>query len=148
MGRGTSITLHLKEDAEEFLKEDKLLAIVSRYSQFVNVPILLEVEKTITKEVPIEEEVRTLSYASSWNQTLHRNVFLQATAEGEEEDNVEVSEEEDADVEDEDDEPKTKTIQEKVKEWKRVNEVYCQFPSGHFYFSTVLTSSPQTSPTT
>ena len=40
----------------EFLQEQKLTDIVSRYSQFVSVPIFLETQKTVSKDVLIEEE--------------------------------------------------------------------------------------------
>jgi heat shock protein beta len=41
LGRGTSITLHLKEDAEEFLQEAKLTEIVTRYILFsMHYPLL------------------------------------------------------------------------------------------------------------
>ena len=56
LGRGTSVVLHLKEDAEEFLRESKLESMVKRYSQFVNFPILLKKTKTVEREVPIEDE--------------------------------------------------------------------------------------------
>ena len=38
--RGTRITLHLKEDADEFLEEPRLRHIVRRYSDHIPVPIL------------------------------------------------------------------------------------------------------------
>ncbi|KAI7870187.1 Hsp90 protein-domain-containing protein [Spinellus fusiger] len=41
LGRGTQITLHLKEDAIEFLEQDKLKALVAKYSEFINFPIYL-----------------------------------------------------------------------------------------------------------
>ncbi|MFO1067449.1 MAG: molecular chaperone HtpG [Geminicoccaceae bacterium] len=42
--RGTSITLHLKEDARDFTSEWKLRDIVRTYSDHVGLPIMLEVE--------------------------------------------------------------------------------------------------------
>ncbi len=38
--RGTEITLHLKEDAQEFLDDYRLRAVVKKYSDFVEHPIL------------------------------------------------------------------------------------------------------------
>ena len=55
--RGTEITLHLKEDADEFLSEHKLIELASKYSQFINFPIYVQVTKTITEEV--EEPAKT-----------------------------------------------------------------------------------------
>jgi molecular chaperone HtpG len=42
--RGTAITLHLKEDAKEFLSEWKLKEIIRRYSDHIAFPILLDVQ--------------------------------------------------------------------------------------------------------
>ena len=41
--RGTTISIFLKEEAQEFMEEEKLkeLAMVSKYSQFINFPIYL-----------------------------------------------------------------------------------------------------------
>jgi len=43
--RGTEITLHLKEDADEFLDEWRLRQIVKKYSDFLEHAVLLEVER-------------------------------------------------------------------------------------------------------
>merc|ERR1712228_695270 len=53
---GTEITLHLKEDAEEFLNENEIEKYVKKYSQYINFPISLYTTRTETEEVPIEEE--------------------------------------------------------------------------------------------
>ncbi len=42
--RGTEITLHLKEEAEEFLDRYKLRTLVRKFSDFVEYPIVMEVE--------------------------------------------------------------------------------------------------------
>lgn len=49
LGRGTQITLHLKEDAEEYLDADKLQKLMTRYSQFINFPIKLKKVTTVEK---------------------------------------------------------------------------------------------------
>jgi heat shock protein beta len=97
LGRGTSITLHLKEDAEEFLDESTLTKIITRYSQFINFPIKMHTVRKEKKEVPIEEEETAKKAESS----------------GEED--LEVTEE------DEEAKPKTKTVEEEVEEWKVLN---------------------------
>lgn len=56
LGRGTRVVLHLKEDAHEFLAEQKLKDILNKYSQFVNYPIFLKVKKEVTDEAEEEEE--------------------------------------------------------------------------------------------
>jgi molecular chaperone HtpG len=43
--RGTSITLHLREDAEEFLNAWKLKQVISKYSDHISLPILMEKEE-------------------------------------------------------------------------------------------------------
>jgi len=55
LGRGTSIILHLKEDATEFLHEETLKKIVTRYSEFIQFPIYLLTTKEVDKEVVDEE---------------------------------------------------------------------------------------------
>merc|ERR1712038_1541024 len=90
---GTEITLHLKEDAEEFLNENEIEKYVKKYSRYINFPISLYTTRTETEEVPIDEE---------------------------EDDDLDISEEDD---EDEIEKPKTKTVEKTVNEWKRLNEV-------------------------
>jgi len=48
-GRGTDVILHLKADSKEFLEEWTLRSIVKKYSDFVEHPIVLDVEKTDEK---------------------------------------------------------------------------------------------------
>ncbi|MCG3191075.1 MAG: Chaperone protein HtpG [Thermoanaerobaculia bacterium] len=43
--RGTAVTLHLKEDAREFLDTWRLKQLVKQYSDFVEHPIVMEVER-------------------------------------------------------------------------------------------------------
>ena len=41
LGRGTEITMFLKEEAEEFLKQERLEEIIKHHSEFINFPISL-----------------------------------------------------------------------------------------------------------
>ena len=43
--RGTSITLHLKEDASEYLNAWKLKSVINKYSDHISLPILMEKEE-------------------------------------------------------------------------------------------------------
>ena len=43
--RGTSITLHLRDDAEEFLNGWKLKQVINKYSDHISLPILMEKEE-------------------------------------------------------------------------------------------------------
>jgi heat shock protein 90kDa beta len=61
LGRGTTVSLHLKEEAQEFLEETKLKEVISKYSQFINFNIYLWGSKTVSEEVPVEEEATTES---------------------------------------------------------------------------------------
>jgi len=54
LGRGTEITLHLKEDAEEYADFGRLEKLVSHYSEFITHSIYLR--KTEVMEVPDEDE--------------------------------------------------------------------------------------------
>merc|ERR1719408_1207622 len=55
LGRGTSITLHLKEDQQEYLEERRLKDLVKKHSEFIGFPIELWVEKTEEKEATDDE---------------------------------------------------------------------------------------------
>lgn len=56
LGRGTRVTLFLKEDAQEFTKTDVIRKNIKKYSEFINYPIYLRVNKTYTRQEDIEEE--------------------------------------------------------------------------------------------
>jgi len=54
LGRGTEITLHLKEDADEYLSPYRLKELIRHYSEFVTHPVSLREIKTI--QVPKEKD--------------------------------------------------------------------------------------------
>merc|ERR1712117_988517 len=56
LGRGTRVTLHLKEDAHDYLSEDKLKETTKKYSQFIQFPIYVKVKKEVDAEAEEEEE--------------------------------------------------------------------------------------------
>ncbi|MBB1603653.1 molecular chaperone HtpG [Variovorax sp. UMC13] len=43
--RGTSVTLHLREDAEDYLNAWKLKSVIGKYSDHISLPILMEKEE-------------------------------------------------------------------------------------------------------
>lgn len=54
LGRGTEITMFLKPDAKEFQDQDKLRALVARYSEFITFPIYVNASATESFEVDDE----------------------------------------------------------------------------------------------
>ncbi|KAG8385993.1 hypothetical protein BUALT_Bualt03G0102800 [Buddleja alternifolia] len=56
LGRGTKITLHLKEDQLEYLEERRLKDLVKKHSEFISYPISLWIEKTTEKEISDDED--------------------------------------------------------------------------------------------
>lgn len=66
-GRGTDITLKLKEDASDYVKEWPLREVVRKYSDYVRWPIQMEVERTTgtDEDKKTEKEIVTLNQASA-----------------------------------------------------------------------------------
>ena len=57
LGRGTEITLHLKEDAEDYANPNKLRTLAKHYSEFVTHPLHLRTTSKQMVDVEDEEEV-------------------------------------------------------------------------------------------
>jgi len=63
LGRGTTIVLHIKESASDFLNEAKLKSLVKQYSEFIDFPIYLwasheeEVADEAEKDTDLEEQI-------------------------------------------------------------------------------------------
>lgn len=102
LGRGSRVTLHLKDDALEYLEQDKIKNLVKKYSEFINYPINLFLSKEVHKEVAVEQP----------RKDPERIEF---------DDDVEI--EDDGEDYDTDDTPKTKTITEQVWDWELINEI-------------------------
>merc|ERR1711907_190002 len=56
LGRGTRVTLHLKEDAHDYLSEDKLKDTSKKYSQFIQFPIYVKVKKEVDVDADEEDD--------------------------------------------------------------------------------------------
>merc|ERR1712203_385281 len=56
LGRGTRVTLHLKEDAHDYLSEDKLKDTTKKYSQFIQYPIYVKVKKEVEAETEEDDD--------------------------------------------------------------------------------------------
>jgi heat shock protein beta len=96
LGRGTRVTLYLKDDNLEFNNQDVIRKNIKKYSEFINFPIYLRVNQTFQREVDEEEEKK------------------EETPE-EKKDELEIKEEDKK-------EKKKKTVSDWRWEWVKVNE--------------------------
>lgn len=64
IARGTRITLHLKEDAEELLDHNKISSLVKTYSEFISFPI--EVWASSQEEKQVEDAAATATALADW----------------------------------------------------------------------------------
>jgi heat shock protein beta len=99
LGRGTTVSLHLKEEAQEFLEISKLREIIGKYSQFINFNIYLWTSKQVSEEVPLEDQTPS------------------------DEETNKPAENEDGTVEEakETDKPKSKKVDKTVWDWELMN---------------------------
>merc|ERR1711972_499614 len=56
LGRGSRVTLHLKEDAHDYLSEDKLKETAKKYSQFIQFPIYVKVKKEVDADAEEDDD--------------------------------------------------------------------------------------------
>jgi len=111
LGRGTRVTLYLKDDASEYVEQERIKNLVKKYSEFINYPIKLYLSKDVREQVPVEPEVEEKKEEGE-------------TDDSEKKDDVEVTDEEETDKADKkDDEPKTKTVTKTVWEWENLNDI-------------------------
>merc|ERR1712025_746538 len=100
LGRGSRVTLHLKEDSHEYLSEDRLKDTAKKYSQFIQFPIYVKVKKEVDADTEEDDD---------------------------DDDDEDEDEEKKDDVETKDDEEKEEEEEEKaptkktVYEWEQVN---------------------------
>ena len=100
LGRGTRITLHLKEDMLEYLEERRVKDLVKKHSEFIGFPIELWTEKTEEKEVTDDED----------------------DDEDDDEEGDDKPKIEEVDEKDEGKKKKTKKIKEVKHEWEQMNK--------------------------
>jgi heat shock protein beta len=101
--RGTRVTLFLKDDAIEYVEQDKIKNLVKRYSEFINYPISLYLSKEERVEVPEDTP----------------NESVQVTREETPDEDVEVTSHDEGEAK----EVKMKTVTNQVWEWQLVNEI-------------------------
>lgn len=129
--RGSTVSLHLKEEAQDFLEEDTIKQLIKKYSQFINFPIYMWTSKTVEEEVPVEDE-----------------------PEKKEDTEKENAEEEDGKVEEEaeEDKPKTKKVSKTVWDWELMNDskpIWTRKPSEveekeyHEFYKTLTTDTSE-----
>merc|ERR1712139_516659 len=98
---GTRVTLHLKEDAHEYLNEQKLKEVAKKFSQFIPFPIYVKVKKEVDADAEEDDDDDD-------------------DKEDEDKDDVETKDDDEKDEEEK--EEKKKTPQKKtVYEWEQVN---------------------------
>nr|AWI66278.1 glucose-regulated protein 94 [Mizuhopecten yessoensis] len=104
LARGTTVSLHMKEEANDYLEESTLKELIRKYSQFINFNIYLWTSKTEEVEEPLDEE--------------------ETKDEAAEEDKDEDEDEEGkVEEEKEDEKPKTKKVSKTVWDWELMNSV-------------------------
>jgi len=54
--RGTLVTIHVKEDAKDYLDWVKLKDLILRYNEFIGYPIYLWTKKEVEREVPMNQK--------------------------------------------------------------------------------------------
>merc|ERR1711988_2073318 len=99
LGRGSRVTLHLKEDAHDYLSEDKLKETAKKYSQFIQFPIYVKVKKEVDADAEEDDDDD------------------KDDEEDEKKDDVETKDDDEKEEEEEEKKPKKKT----VYEWEQVN---------------------------
>lgn len=57
LGRGTEITLFLKEDCKNYIEEKTIKDLIKKHSQFIGFPIALQVTKEEEKEIEEEKQL-------------------------------------------------------------------------------------------
>ncbi|CAD8122730.1 unnamed protein product [Paramecium sonneborni] len=105
LGRGTQVTIHLKQDAVEFAEESTIKELIKKYSEFINFPIYLKVTREISKQVEDDSEQQQQDDQQQENT---------------DDDEVKVKDDDDDDADTK--KKATKTIKEKVAEWVQINE--------------------------
>eukprot|EP00037_Helgoeca_nana_P006425 m.59179 g.59179 ORF g.59179 m.59179 type:complete len:820 (+) comp17309_c0_seq1:43-2502(+) len=105
LGRGTRISLYLKEEAQDFLETKTIKNLITKYSEFINFDIYLYTSKIIEVEAEEEEEEEDAEADTEAADT---------------EDETAEDDEEDGDAEEEEEET-AKMVEKTVWDWEIIN---------------------------
>ena len=126
LGRGTRVTLHLKDDAVEFVEQDKIKNLVKKYSEFINYPISLYLSKDVKERVPVDtpepNAVKITQFDADGNEIIEDDIIEEEEKPEGEEDDLVITDEGEDEAEEEK-EPEYKTITTQVWEWSLINEI-------------------------
>mmetsp|Transcript_15639 Transcript_15639/g.19684 ORF Transcript_15639/g.19684 Transcript_15639/m.19684 type:complete len:463 (-) Transcript_15639:1444-2832(-) len=128
LGRGTRVTLHLKDDAMEFVEQDKIKNLVKKYSEFINYPIKLYLSRDekvqVPEDTPEPTSVKVTKFDDDGNEIVEDEVVEEEEApEKDESDDLEITDEGEDEASEEVAEPKMKTITQQVWDWETINEI-------------------------
>ena len=126
LGRGTRVTLHLKDDAVEFVEQEKIKNLVKKYSEFINYPIKLYLSKDEKVQVPVDtpekSSVKVTRFDEDGNEIIEDDVVEEE--EVPDSDDMEITDEGEDEADDgEEKEVEMKTITQQVWEWETINEI-------------------------
>ncbi|XP_014475356.1 PREDICTED: endoplasmin [Dinoponera quadriceps] len=103
--RGTTVSLHLKDEALDFLEPDTIKTLVKKYSQFINFPIYLWNSKVVQVDADEDDDEKPVK------EDAEKDVSEDKT-----------EDEDDAKVEEDADEKKPKKIDKTVWDWEVLND--------------------------
>ena len=118
LGRGTKITLYLKEDSVEFCETDTVRKNIKKYSEFIDYPIYMKINKTYTEEEEIEEEENETD--TSANKTESNETEENKTEE--KKDDLEITEEKKDEEKKEEKKKKTRSVTKWRWDYELINE--------------------------
>ena len=121
------MTLHLKDDAVEFVEQEKIKNLVKKYSEFINYPIKLYLSRDEKVQVPVDtpedDKIKVTRFDEDGNEIIEDDI-VEEEEKASGDDDMEVTDEGEAEAgEEESEEPKMKTITQQVWEWDTINEI-------------------------
>jgi len=110
IGRGTEITLYLKEDCKKYAEEKTLKDLIKKHSQFIGFPMYLQVTKE--EEVEVEEDEEEAEVEKEVAEVV-------AEVDGEDKDEAKPETETEENEDEDDDEPKIEDAEEEAEKTKK-----------------------------